>query len=264
MSRSRFTWSERPPVLRALAAQGIIFLILLLLAHLGPFRLPSGAWIIAQGVGAALLAMKWGLGPWWRLFQLLLPFALAWQAVHHVPAWCYPTVVVLLLLIYGGGIWTRVPLYNSNRAAWEALLSFIPEDQSYQVVDLGAGLGGPLHFLAARRPASHFKGVEASPLVWLAAWLRTRNLRANCMIRLGSFWREDLGHFDVVYAFLSPAPMAELGQKAFAEMRPGSLLISHTFPIPGLQPEATLPLPGRPDACLLVYRIGQQAVFTES
>jgi len=243
---------------RALGAQVLVFVVLLALSRLlPPLRaLPTWAWLLAQGGGAAILGLLWGLGPWWRLFQVLLPFALAWQTLHQVSPWFYPALIVVLLLLYGGGMLTRVPLYNSNRAAWEALLGLLPEGAALRMADLGAGLGGPLRFLAERRPEAQFLGVEASPLVWLLAWLRTRPVRANCALRLGSLWKLDLGAFDIVYAFLSPAPMPELGRKAFTEMAPGTLLVSHSFAIPGLQPEQTIPLPGRPGACLLVYRIG--------
>ncbi|OQA30540.1 MAG: hypothetical protein BWY56_02482 [Acidobacteria bacterium ADurb.Bin340] len=49
--------------------------------------------------------------------------------------------------------------------------------------------------------------------------------------------------------------MPRLWAKACAEMRPGTLLVSHTFEIPGVAWEARLPLPGRPGAALLLYRI---------
>jgi hypothetical protein len=123
------------------------------------------------------------------------------------------------------------------------------------MVDLGAGLGGPLAFLARLRPAAQFLGIEGSPLVWFIAWLRTVGVRANCRMRFGNLWKIHLGDFQVVYAFLSPAPMPELWAKARREMQPGSLLISHTFQIPGILPEREVPLPGRRDARLLVYRV---------
>ncbi|HSX69654.1 MAG TPA: class I SAM-dependent methyltransferase, partial [Pseudomonas sp.] len=50
------------------------------------------------------------------------------------------------------------------------------------------------------------------------------------------------GGYDVVYCFLSPAPMAELWTKARSEMRPGSLLISNSFEIPGVAPGEVIEL----------------------
>lgn len=245
------------PLLRALATQAAAFLLLALLAlaFAGRLRLPAGLWIAAQALLAALLGRLWGLRGGWLSFQVCLPPALAWQAGHAAPAWLYPLLLALLLLVYGGGLLTRVPLYHSNRAAWAQLLELLPERADCRVVDLGAGFGGPLAHLARHRPEGRFLGVEASPLPWLVAWLRRWPLRRNCRVRLGSLWSQDLAPFDLAFAFLSPAPMARLWTKALGEMRPGSLLVSHSFEVPGASPERRVPLPGRAGACLLIYRI---------
>lgn len=249
---SRTDW---PPILRALLAQGLAFAVVIALARLLPMRLAFWLWPALQGVLAALLAAWWGLGWGWRCFQLLLPFALAWQLGQGAPGWIYLSLFTGLLLVFGGGILTRVPLYNSGSAAWEHLLALMPEGANLKMADLGAGLGGPLTYLARHRPQAQFVGTEASPLVWFIAWLRSLPLRRNCRIHLGSLWRMDLQTFDIVFAFLSPAPMPRLWEKALLEMRPGTLLVSHSFEIPGLQPERLIPLPGLPGACLRFYRI---------
>jgi len=255
MSRIRSFWGAWPPVLRALAAQALAFVLLLALARVLPGRIPFWCWPLLQGLLAAALGAAWGLASWWGFFQLLLPFALAWQLGSSLPGWVYPLLLLGLLLVYGGGILTRVPLYNSGPAAWEHLLALVPEEAPLRMADLGAGLGGPLAFLARRRPQARFLGVEASPLVWLVAWLRTLPLRGNCRLLLGSLWRVDLRPFELVFAFLSPAPMSALWEKALEEMRPGTLLVSHSFEVPGVHPERRIELPGRPSACLLLYRI---------
>jgi hypothetical protein len=248
-------WRNGPPVLRALVAQGTAFLVVAALAWVLASRLPFWVWPLLQGSLAAILASRWGLNRWWLLFQVVLPFALAWQLGHIVPLWIYPVALLGLLLIFGGGLMTRVPLYNSSHAAWKALLEQLPQGDGFRMADLGAGLGGPLSFLARRRPGVQFTGVEASPLVWLLAWLRTLGTRRNCRMHFGSIWDLPLGEFQVVYAFLSPAPMPELWIKARKEMKPGSVLISNTFSIPDAVPEREIRLPDRQDARLLVYRL---------
>jgi SAM-dependent methyltransferase len=238
-----------------MAAQGAAFALILGLAWILAPRLPFWAWPLVQGLLAALLARLWGLSRGWMLFQVLVPFALAWQLGHPAPAWIYPVSLAGLLLVFGGGLTTRVPLYNSSRAAWRQLLELLPSEGGSRMADLGAGLGGPLSFLARQRPDMRFTGVEASPLVWFAAWLRTRSARSNCRLLFGSLWKLPLGEFQVVYAFLSPAPMQALWAKARREMKPGSILVSNTFSIPGAVPERQIPLPGRRDARLLIYRL---------
>jgi hypothetical protein len=244
-----------PPLFRACLAQAVAFgfLALVLRAGLMPRAIHGTGVLVLLGTLAVGTGRGLGLSPRWFPFLLGFPWVVLLLVRHPAPGWVWPVALVLLLVVYGGGILTRVPLYNSNRAAWEALLALLPP-YPVRFADLGAGLGGPLAFLARERPDSRFRGVEASPLTCLAAWLRTLPRRGNCRIRWGSLWREDLSGYDVVYAFLSPAPMPALWAKAVREMRPGSLLVSNTFTVPGQEPLRRIPLPGRKDACLLVWK----------
>jgi hypothetical protein len=244
-----------PPIFRACLAQAVAFgfLALVLRAGLMPRAIHGAATVFLVGTLAVGTGRGLALSPRWIPFLLGFPWVVVLLLRHPPPGWVWPALLAALLLVYGGGVLTRVPLYNSNRAAWQALLALLPA-QPVRFVDLGAGLGGPLAFLARERPDCRFQGVEASPLTCLVAWLRTLPHR-NCRIRWGSLWREDLCDYDVVYAFLSPAPMPDLWIKAEREMNPGSLLVSHTFPVPGHEPQRLISLPGRKDACLLVWSI---------
>jgi len=248
------TWS---PILRAVLAQAAAYALLLAVARAGllPVALLGVPVLLLMGILAAAAGRGLGLGPSWVPGLLAFPLVLDWLLRHPGPHWVWPAALAALLLVYGGGIFTRVPLYNSNRAAWKALLSLCPPTL-VRFVDLGAGLGGPLAYLAKARPDGFFLGVEASPLTFALAWLRTLPARGNCKVHWGSLWNQDLSGFEVVYAFLSPAPMPELWAKAEREMRPGTLFVSNTFAVPGRDPDERIPLPGRSDACLLVYRIG--------
>jgi hypothetical protein len=245
-----------PPILRAFLAQAAAFALLGLLVRSGlmPHTLTGRGIVMLVGILATATGLGLGLTPRWIPFLLFFPWVVVWLLRHPLPVWVWPVAFLGLVLVYGGGVFTRVPLYNSNRAAWQALLGLLPP-YPVRCADLGAGLGGPLVFLAEARPESSFQGVEASPLTCLAAWLRSRPVRGNCAIRWGSLWAEDLGAYDVVYVFLSPAPMTDLFAKASREMRPGSLFVSNTFAVPGQEPQARIPLPGRKDACLLVWKL---------
>jgi len=244
-----------PPLLRAILAQALAFFLMLAAASLVARPMPAGIPLLGQALVAVLLSRYLRLGAIWIGFQALLPFAVFWQLGHRVPSWVYPSLLIGLLLVFGGGVRSRVPLYHSSRAAWKALLELLPAEGEVSVADLGAGFGGPLVYLVRQRPGLRAVGVEASLLVWFVAWLRALPVRGRCRMRLGSFWDLDLGDFQVVYAFLSPVPMPALWEKARREMKPGALLISNTFAIPGTSAEQVIPLPGRRDACLWVYRL---------
>lgn len=242
-----------PRILRALLAQAAAFALLLALARAG-LRLPAWSWAAAQGALATAAGAALGLPAWWAPLQAALPFALWLRLAWSYPAWIDLALFAGLALWFGGGLLTRVPLYNASRDARAKLESLLPERTGFTFVDLGCGLGGPLTHLASRRPDGRFLGVEASPLPFLVAWLRCLR-RPNVRIRLSSLWSVGLGGFDVVYAFLSPEPMPALWAKARKEMPPGSRLVSHSFEVPGQPPAQILPVAGRPGACLRIWEM---------
>ena len=248
------TW---PPALRALLAQGLAFAATLLLVHLSPFTLAPLAWLGVDAVLAAALGRMLDLAPWWTPINLLLPWMLQGALMLHLPGGVYLGGFLGLLVVFGGGLLIQVPLYHSNREAWRALEARIPTG-ARRFVDLGCGLGGPLAHLARTRPELELLGVEASPLTCLAAWFRCLPY-PRVKVRLRSLWSVHLADHDVVHAFLSPAPMPRLWEKAQAEMTAGSLFLSHTFAVPGHPEDWTHPIPGREGACLRGWVMGPKA-----
>ena len=65
-------------------------------------------------------------------------------------------------------------------------------------------------------------------------------------------WSIDLSGHDIVYAYLSPAPMPLLWEKARREMRAGSLLVSFRFVVPGVAPSRMIDAGGN---WLYVWRL---------
>lgn len=240
-----------PPVLRALLAQALAFVVLVAVARLG-LRFPAMVWVLMQAVLAVYLSRWLDLNPRWVFMQAALPFLVRALWGAPIPAWIYLVLFLGLAMVFGGGLFSRVPLYHASHDAWEKLEGLLPEPSGFRFVDLGCGFGGPVAHLAKARPDGIFVGVEASPFTWLVAWLRCLP-RANTHICLGSLWRMDLAEFDVVYAFLSPVPMPALWAKARREMRPGSRFISHSFDVPNETPHRVIPVKGREGARLLVF-----------
>lgn len=263
MQRLASIWKGPPPVLLAILCQSLIFILLGGVMGVGELanQLPGAAWLALQGslsfglhkrLQGWLFKSQIPVGKLWFVLHLTVPFLVYIQLFKSLPAWFYPLGLLILLLFFGGGLFTRVPLYNSNRKAWKLVLEQLP-DHPIQFVDLGSGLGGLLVYLATNRPESRFVGVESSPLVWLLSWIRALR-HPNIRLRWGSLWREDLSAFDIAHAFLSPAPMAALWEKAAKEMRENSLLLSHSFEVPAVEPAKAIPLPDHKDRYLYVYK----------
>ncbi len=219
-------------------------------------RPPIWLFVIMQGALAAALGRFAGLAWWWVPLHLTLPPAVLVVQAAGLPAWIYPVGFALLALVFWNSAGDRVPLYLTNRRTWDALARLLPEDRPVRVIDLGSGLGGVGLYLAGSRPDSQFVGIESAPLPFVIAWARHRIHRfPNLTFRYGDFWQTDLAEHDVVYCFLSPEPMPKLFEKACAEMRPGSMLISNSFQVPGAPPDETVELDDRRGTTLNVWRM---------
>lgn len=233
-----------PPVLVALVAQLAAGATLLALRLSGALQAPAPTTLILQGMLAAALGTCLRLPVWWIPLNLVfIPAAVVVHALDLPPA-LFCLCFVLLALMFWTTFRTRVPIYLSSRDAGEKLAELVPKASGAQVLDLGCGFGGLLRQVAPLRPGARLEGVEIAPLPALVAWLRLRGI-PQCRVRRTDFWRMDLSQYDVVYAFLSPAPMTALWDKVRSEMRPGTLFVSNTFSVPGVDPDRVLPLAGR-------------------
>lgn len=241
----------------ALAQAGGVAVVLLLTtltlswARINLWQIPL---ILAmlQGAVAALIAFRQGAPRWWLAIHLAFaPLVVVVYGLDIAPGW-FLAAFMLLMLTFWRTDTSRVPLYLTNRNTATALLELLPA-MPCKVIDLGCGDGGLLRRLALARPDCHFDGIEHAPLTWLVARLRALGL-ANLNIRRGDFWSKPLGDYAVVYAFLSPAPMPRLWEKAGIEMAPGAMLISNSFIVPDVVPVAVIAVDDRRATRLYVYR----------
>ena len=244
---------DRPPLTQAVTAQGLGVLPAVGLALLFPDLLAQPlAMAISQGLCAALISHL-RRGPiWWLPIHLgFVPLALLTLRLG-LPAWIWLAGFVLLLLIFWRTDRSRVPLYLTNTTAGAAIAGALPATPC-NVIDLGCGDGGLLLRLARQRPDCRFTGFEHAPLTWAWAWLRCRQC-SNVRIRYGDFWPHSLSGFDVVYAFLSPAPMPELWAKAQTEMADDARLISNSFEITGVAADQIIDVADRRATRLYCYK----------
>jgi hypothetical protein len=249
------TLRRLPPALQAVGLHvlaGTAVLALATLLHALGQGIPAPALPLAEGLLAGSLSRLLGLPLWWQFINLLFFPAVALMAQVDFAAGWYLAGFLLLALTSLGAVISRVPLYLSSARAMQAVASRIPRGKDVRVIDLGCGLGGLLVHLARARPDIELHGVDAAPLPWLVSRLR---LRGRAAIRFGSLWEQDLAAYDVVYAYLSPAPMTRLWEKARREMRPGSLFISNSFTVHGAEPDEAVELGDLSRARLLIWRI---------
>ena len=252
-------WSPRVPLLKAVTAQSVASVLILSLALLAPQALrheAAMAWALAQGVVAALLGRFLRMESWWLPIHVMFVPGLAWGVGLGLSPLYALAAFLLMASFYWGVTKTRVPLFLSSRGAVRALATQVPGQGRFNFADLGCGLGGVLGQLARTHPSGRYVGVEAAPAPFLWSWLRSLASGGRIRIRWADLQTLDLGRYDVVYAYLSPAAMPGLWDKAMLEMRPGSLLVSNCFSIPGApSPTSTVATGDRNGSLLLIWRL---------
>ena len=129
------------------------------------------------------------------------------------------------------------------------------KNKTFSLIDLGSGGGKLLTSISKLNLNGKFHGVEAAILPFLASKIRGFLSQSNCSFSWGNFWQYNLSSYDVVYAYLSPAPMNKLWKKAIQEMRPGSILISNTFMIPGVPPSESIAIDDFNNSVLYIWKI---------
>jgi len=102
-----------------------------------------------------------------------------------------------------------------------------------RIVDLGSGDGVIL--LEAARRGAHATGVELNPfLVWFSR-LHAKHLGLHEKITVfrRNFYSYPLNEMDAVFVYLWPETVEQLRDKFLRECRPGTKIISYTFPMKG-------------------------------
>ena len=233
------------PVLRAFFLQALALILVFLMLH-AAWRLTGLQLTLLEAAmmhGGVAAALSWRRLPsWWLLIQFTLPLALVGAQRLELPPWIFLLSFLFLLTLYWTTFRTRVPYYPSSPAAWDRVAGLLPA-QASRVIDIGSGFGGLAFFLARQRPDSQVTGIEIAPLPWAvstmrAAWRRLRGEVAPKFMR-GDYQRLNFAEYDVIFAYLSPAAMPALWRQACVQMRPGALLLSYEFEIPGRAPDFT-------------------------
>ncbi|MDQ5888229.1 MAG: class I SAM-dependent methyltransferase [Neisseriaceae bacterium] len=254
-------WLRLPVSLQALALQLLAAPIAWFIWHAVMLSIPLTflQWLLVavlQGAIAALLSLSLRMPWWWWWIQFLFwPLLLCALMLPVLVTWA-PLILLVLLLVFGGVYRDRVPLFLSSRRTLQALHDLLSVRHSMaKVIDLGCGTGRVTCDLQQMLPTLNMVGIERAFLPFALAWLRSRITRPRPAIALGSFWGSHLGDYDVVYAYLSPAPMPRLWEKVCAEMKDGSLFISNTFEVPGVVPDQVITVDDWNHSKLFIWQI---------
>ena len=162
---------------------------------------------------------------------------------------------ILLLLITAGVIFglkltyvfctalvlpfTRGALYvSTSRLRIEAFLDAVPMRAGQLLVDVGCGDGRVLRKVRTRYGVRAV-GYELNLLAYVKARILCFGFR-NIQIKWRNFWTADLSDADVVFCYLFPDVMRDLAAKLKSDLKPGAVVVSCNFHLPGFIPDRVL------------------------
>lgn len=134
---------------------------------------------------------------------------------------------------------TKGALYvSTSRVKIAAFMEAVPMKAGQLLVDLGCGDGRVLR-QARSRYGIRAVGYELNPMAYFRARLRCFGVK-GVQVKWQNFWTADLSEADVVFCYLFPDVMRILAGKLRSELKPGAVIVSCNFALPGLAPDRVL------------------------
>ena len=240
---------------RAFLCQVIALAITLAAAYLLPIlHYYPAIFLLCQSALAVAGSRFLGLPNWWMIIHLLFMPCVFVFFMFSLPAWVYLCVVVVMTLVFWGTVRGDVPLFLSSSDVALTVIALMEEENVKKFADLGAGIGSVALPVAKEFSQLHVDAWERAPIPWLISVLRGKRL-ANYTATRRNLFDANFADYDVIFAFLSPRVMPELGEQLKKTMRKGTLFISSSFPASDWTPEKVLQIHDRRKTILYCYRI---------
>jgi len=140
-------------------------------------------------------------------------------------------------------IFLRTPFVPTSYNVIRTMIDMAHLEDAHVIYDLGAGDARLLVEAHKRYPHIIARGSELSPLVYVWGRLRIFFSGQKVDLRMKDLFTEDLRDADCIFLYLMPGFMKKLNAKFAKELRPGTKIVSYTFPFIGLDPVDTKVVP---------------------
>jgi ribosomal protein L11 methylase PrmA len=144
---------------------------------------------------------------------------------------------------------------STSRVRIRAFIKAVPMKAGQMIVDLGCGDGRILR-LAQKHYNVRAIGYEVNLMAYLKARVLSFGIN-DIEIRRRDFWSANLSDADVVFCYLYPDVLKKLSAKLKATLKPGAVIVSCNFILPGFKPSNVLhPAGARHSDPVYIYRVG--------
>ena len=154
--------------------------------------------------------------------------------------------IYLILLLAGAmtavAAWKGAPFVPTPKEAVEVALDLAQVKTGETLMDIGAGDGRVL--VAASKRGAKVIGYELSPFLWLVAFFALIRNRVNGSVKLRDGFAANMSEVDVLFLFLMPKTLPNLMRELQKKLKPGTRIITYTFPIKDWTAEKEVKLEG--------------------
>lgn len=227
-------------VIIQIAALVIVALSVIVFSGVFAIRFPMFSLVLMQSASAVALCRLANMAIWWRWIHCLFPLAIFFMSMLTLPNEVYLIGFIISLSIFWTTFRSQVPFFPSRPIVREKVAALIPDEKTTRMIDIGSGLGDMSMHIANAKRQSQVEGIEVAPMPWLVSAIRAKLSQSSARFILGNYHELDFANYDLVFAYLSPAAMPTLWQKAKQEMQAGALLVSYEFDIPNTKPSYTI------------------------
>lgn len=132
-----------------------------------------------------------------------------------------------------------LPFVGTPEELIEQMVTWAAVQPGQKSVDLGAGDGRIVIAMAQAGAVATGFEIQQKYARRAKANIIHEGLREKATISEADFWNEDLSSYDIVTIYGMGAIMDRLSQKLTKELKPGTIVISNGFPVPGWKEEKT-------------------------
>jgi SAM-dependent methyltransferase len=148
----------------------------------------------------------------------------------------FGAIVVLCVPIIRLAIMKAPPFVPTPKKDVRAMIELAHIRPGERAYDLGCGDGRVVRAAAAEGAIA--TGFELSAPTFLLAKALSIG-KKNVRFHYANFWTQDYRDADIIFCFLLKAAMREFKAKIWPQLKPGARVVSYTFRLPDIEPEAT-------------------------
>ncbi len=134
--------------------------------------------------------------------------------------------LILCITLYIIPLFFGAPYEGTGKRKIEDIVELAKVKKGDKVVDLGSGDGRIVMAFAKKGIEAH--GFEINPFLVLASKYKIKRLKLdNAFIHWQSFWKEDLGKYEIIILFQYKTIMKKLKEKLEKELKGSAKIISY-------------------------------------